>query len=368
MRILFVSSSPDAHDSPMADRELREIRRALTRSKTADNVTLATLGAATIDDLRHALLNHRYEVVHISAHGHDEGILFEAEDGSPQLIRDAGLSQMLAACGPPTGTTTCVILSVCHGDHLGERLAAIIPHVIAIRGRVSAEACIRFSRGFYDALGAGQSFTYAYHEGVRASTLTHEPSEFDSVHYCRRNIVPLEDDVTDVLVVEIQTLEFRAVVFFGRYITVGRSRRCAVAMPAAPQTLSKRHAIFKANASGYQIVPFSAHANVSIDGRRVHAPQQVTRGQMIQLSRSITFEVMFDADHVELSYAGVESNERLILCSTGFVRFRVADDNFVTARRTGQEATVTTRGATLQAQPDRPFSSKDIDVRVRLVS
>jgi hypothetical protein len=49
--------------------------------KARDSITLEIRHAATVDDLRHALLDDAYDVLHFSGHGDFDTLLFENEQG-----------------------------------------------------------------------------------------------------------------------------------------------------------------------------------------------------------------------------------------------------------------------------------------------
>ena len=56
-------------------------RQALQRGKARDYVSLEVRHATTVDDLRHALLDDGYEVLHFSGHGAFDALLFEDSQG-----------------------------------------------------------------------------------------------------------------------------------------------------------------------------------------------------------------------------------------------------------------------------------------------
>lgn len=178
--LLFLSSNPDGTQPLRVDRELRSIREAIDISPHRDRLDLDTLPAATAHDLRRALLRKPYGVLHISAHGEPDTLLLEDAAGKRDKLDSAKLITLLADKAHPAGMLRCVVLSACHSLTIGEALAKVVPHTIAMEGRLSDAGAIEFARGFYDALGAGLSIEVAFKEGLRCHELTAPKGNFSA--------------------------------------------------------------------------------------------------------------------------------------------------------------------------------------------
>ena len=68
IRVLFVSCSPADQEALRVSGELRAIRESLKLGENGNKVIVEDLPAATIDDLRRALLINAYDIVHFSGH------------------------------------------------------------------------------------------------------------------------------------------------------------------------------------------------------------------------------------------------------------------------------------------------------------
>ena len=67
--VLGVFAQPKGTDPLRLQAEQRSITQSLKLSQFRDSVTFEILSAATVTDLRRALLQKQYDVVHFSGHG-----------------------------------------------------------------------------------------------------------------------------------------------------------------------------------------------------------------------------------------------------------------------------------------------------------
>jgi CHAT domain-containing protein len=109
VRVLFVYASPKDEDAVRVAGELRAIRQAIELGVRKETVEIDDLPAATIDDLRRALLQRDYEVLHFAGHSDSTAILLENEDG-----QSAEVDLMhLAALVKRYPSIRCVVLNAC---------------------------------------------------------------------------------------------------------------------------------------------------------------------------------------------------------------------------------------------------------------
>jgi len=117
--------------------------------------------------MRHALLEDTYKVVQFSGHGTQQGLAFENERGEVQIIPQEALAGFLSKYP----NIECVILNACYSHIQGQLIARSLHYAIGMQEPISDEGATRFSMGFYDALGAGKNFDFAFHEGCDAMKL-----------------------------------------------------------------------------------------------------------------------------------------------------------------------------------------------------
>jgi hypothetical protein len=179
LTVLFVSSNPPGTDRLALDHETKFISQALERCKYRDNIEFKPITAATPMDLQRALLEGGYEIVHISGHGEREGLILAGEQGEGIVVPKDALARLLGRCAAKRGLR-CVVMNACWSLSTGELTAMNVPITIAMEGPINDVAALKFSRGFYDALGAGLDFADAYEEGMSAVDLEAPGAKFDA--------------------------------------------------------------------------------------------------------------------------------------------------------------------------------------------
>ncbi|PRQ07833.1 SIR2 family protein [Enhygromyxa salina] len=176
--VLFLAANPAGTDPLRVDRELRVIRDALERSRHRGSFEFEIRTAATVHDLRRALLDKDYGIVHISGHGEQAGLLLEDEQGQCVEVPKQALARLFARHAAK-GSLRCVLLNACWSLSIGESPSMSVPFTIAMDGPISDVAAIEFSRGFYDALGAGMDIAEAHEEGMTCVDLVAPGAKFD---------------------------------------------------------------------------------------------------------------------------------------------------------------------------------------------
>jgi len=165
------------------DHEVKTIQAALKRSRKRDNFLVEYQLAATPSELRRALLDFEPHVLHFSGHGAGEqGLLFVSDESAGAIYRsDSGevrshavdtneirfvpaqpLANLLQLCDEHL---ECVVLNACYSDVQGNAIANSVPITIGMRDVVADNVAIKFSQGFYDAIGAGKSYEKAFEWG-----------------------------------------------------------------------------------------------------------------------------------------------------------------------------------------------------------
>lgn len=167
-KVLLIFANPRQEYNLRLGSEDRIIHEAIQLGKYRDAIALTSCHAATKHDLRRALLNDSFQIVHMSGHGTDDGLILEDENGRSTPLPAEALADLFAAYSPPV---QCVVLNACYSATQGELIARAVPYTIAIAGLLNDAAAKEFSRGFYDAIVAGKSYDFAFSEGCRAADM-----------------------------------------------------------------------------------------------------------------------------------------------------------------------------------------------------
>jgi tetratricopeptide (TPR) repeat protein len=183
VRILVVAANPLGSSPLKLDHEVKTIQEALRRSRKRDNFVVEYRLAATPSELRRALLDLEPHVLHFSGHGAGkQGLLFVSDESASAIYRSEGgevrsrltnsneikfvpakpLANLLQLCEEHL---ECVVLNACYSDVQGDAISANIPFTIGMRDVVEDNVAIKFSQGFYDAIGAGKGYENAFKWG-----------------------------------------------------------------------------------------------------------------------------------------------------------------------------------------------------------
>lgn len=161
-RVLLVTATPTDEDTLRTDREVREIGEAIRRSRNREFIQFETCQATQVSDLRRALVDRDYDLVVISGHGEANGPILQDSDGQSVPLSVHLLEQMLNL----VPTLRCLILNSCYSAlSITEELA---PVTVGMFASIDDDVAIEFTKGFFDALGAGRSVDRCIQEGELA--------------------------------------------------------------------------------------------------------------------------------------------------------------------------------------------------------
>jgi hypothetical protein len=172
VRIVAMFANPPNSGRLKLASEERVIRECLRLSRFRDNLKLFTCPAATVRDLRRALLDEEPDILQFSGHGTPGGLIFEKENGEAYVPGIDAMRDLLVDFAPPL---RCAIFNACYSAEQGAILEATLPFTIMSQHALLDEAAIEFSRGFYDALGAGRDILFAYKQGCNSVRLEGYP-------------------------------------------------------------------------------------------------------------------------------------------------------------------------------------------------
>lgn len=165
-KILILSANPKDTNKLRLDEEVREIQAALKLAKNRDTFEIITEWAVRVEDLRRALLNYEPHIIHFCGHGAGtQGLALEDNSGVTQLVSSESLTSLFELF---RGTVECVLLNACYSEVQAQAIHQHIDYVIGMNQPIGDMAAIEFATGFYDALGAGENYDYAFSMG-RAS-------------------------------------------------------------------------------------------------------------------------------------------------------------------------------------------------------
>jgi hypothetical protein len=158
--ILILSANPIDTSRLRLDAEVREIDAGLQRSKMRDEFIIKQVLAARPLDVRRAMLDFNPSIVHFCGHGsREEGIAFEDNDGMINLVDAGVLADFLKLF---SDNVQCVVLNACYSEVQAEAIAKHINYVVGMNRAIGDNEAIEFAVAFYDALGAGRTYEFAF--------------------------------------------------------------------------------------------------------------------------------------------------------------------------------------------------------------
>jgi hypothetical protein len=158
--ILLVTASPSGEELIRTDKEFKNILFEMKHSAPfREQFRIEVLPAATLEDLAKEILYQHPNLIHFAGHGTESGILLEDTDEYKHEIRASVLLDLLK---PHAGTINCVILNACKSLRVAQELAQCIPYVVGMKQTHLDSTALAFSKGFYEAIGAGHSIEEAF--------------------------------------------------------------------------------------------------------------------------------------------------------------------------------------------------------------
>lgn len=165
--VLFLAADPHGSRSGLhlrLDREAREIQHALWNGRERDTLTFVSEWAVRTRDLQAALLRHRPQVVHFAGHGSgSRGIFLEDDAGEPRAVGRDALAGLFGILKP---SVRVVLLNACESLPAVDAFSGAVDYCIGMNSRISDEAALTFSAGFYGALAYGRPPDDAFAFGV----------------------------------------------------------------------------------------------------------------------------------------------------------------------------------------------------------
>ncbi len=156
-RVLFLTCSPADEQRLRVDMELRA---ATEVASNTHRIVIKALTATTIDDFRRALLSGVFDVVHFAGHADENCLIFETSNGMSDRVPLPAIRELINRYP----SVTCVVLNACEAVKM--LITPIAKITIGMDKSISDSAAVEFTRGFYDAIGAGRPMDFAIEEGI----------------------------------------------------------------------------------------------------------------------------------------------------------------------------------------------------------
>lgn len=157
-KLLVLAGEPDQATRTRAGAHIAQIRGAVGSAPCE----LPYEPSVRRADLLGLLRTHRPDILHVCAHGREDGtLLFEDEHGRPAPISAADFAAMLRAVG---AMPSLIVLSVCFSKALVVHLLRSCDCIVVADGKVPYDGAQTFVAAFYKALAAAESVGAAFEQ------------------------------------------------------------------------------------------------------------------------------------------------------------------------------------------------------------
>ena len=159
-KILFLAATPEDQVQLNLGKELRKIETQLSASKHRDKFELAHKMAVRILDITQAMQDHKPQIVHFSGHGSGErGLVVEDDAGNTVFFPTQGVNRLFRLFKKDV---KCVVLNACYAAEQAKPISEHGIYVVGMNDAVGDKAAIDFAAGFYQSLGAGKDYEFAF--------------------------------------------------------------------------------------------------------------------------------------------------------------------------------------------------------------
>ncbi len=162
--ILTLTANPDDTTALKLNREIRAIQEQFQMAPNRDDFQLVRRDATSWDDLQRAIFEFKPRIVHFCGHGaRQQGLVFEQEQGRSFVITAEVLSNLFKQVADDV---ECVLLNACYSTEQAQAISQHINYVIGMNRPIQDDVAIAYAKGFYLALGAGQTIAGAHENGL----------------------------------------------------------------------------------------------------------------------------------------------------------------------------------------------------------
>jgi len=173
IKILFLSANPDNTSQLNLDAEIDYVKKGFKTASLADKFEFISESAVTLPDITKAMMKYKPQIVHFAGHGTGEdGLVIEDEHGQSVYFATDSISRLFKLF---KNDVECTLLNACYSE---EQAIAISKegvmsenknhgiYAVGMNDAVGDKAAIKFSIGFYQAIGEGYDYEFAFEMGL----------------------------------------------------------------------------------------------------------------------------------------------------------------------------------------------------------
>jgi len=192
-KVLLLTANPK-NTHPLRLQEEERLIKEQLRLAGYGEAPIFSSGATRPRDIQQAMLDSRPQILHFSGHGASGGgLAFEDEAGGMKLVSGVALGRLLEIFSRRY-PVECVLLNACFSRTQAEEMVPFVDYIVGMSDEIGDEAAIEFTVGFYKALGADESYEFAYDLGCSAIQLAGIPEHLVPVLMRRADLQSAEEE------------------------------------------------------------------------------------------------------------------------------------------------------------------------------
>lgn len=169
-KVLFLTANPKETSRLRLDKEIRAVKNGFDSATERDNFEFISEPAVTISDITKAIQKIKPHIVHFSGHGEGkEGLVVEGKNGEIVCFETQSLSRLFNLIKEEV---ECVVLNACYSQEQALAISSIGVgtndgiYAIGTNDSIEDQAAIDFSKGFYQSIGEGNDYEFAFQIGL----------------------------------------------------------------------------------------------------------------------------------------------------------------------------------------------------------
>lgn len=160
--IIFLSSSPTGADRLRVDTEARIIEETIKSATKRSNISFQQKTAIKYETLSQVLLEENPTILHFSGHSDSNFIFVDDNIGNVGCIKIESLNYLITSIKK---NIQLIILNCCNSSKQAQLISNNNIYAIGMNDFITDDAAIDFSKGFYQAISAGENIITAFKTG-----------------------------------------------------------------------------------------------------------------------------------------------------------------------------------------------------------
>ena len=163
LKILFLTANPQGSPALRLENELRRVKDGLASSTNRDRFSLESEPAVQISTITKAMQRIKPNIIHFSGHGAGEdGLVVEDIEGNIKILPTDGIHRLFKLFKEQIQCVECVVLNACYSKEQASLISKHEIFVVGMNSGIRDKAAIDFSVGFYESLGEGNNYEFAF--------------------------------------------------------------------------------------------------------------------------------------------------------------------------------------------------------------